>query len=152
MAQELLSASPSSREVRRRKRRDPKPHYKKDESNQLDALYGCPELAVPREHIARVLKELVFSLDLSKFDGGYSSLGRHGYDPRHVLGVWVLASMMGLHHATVVARQLKSDVVLRFMSGGHAFSEGVLKRFRTRAENFAELIQQTVELAFAQGM
>jgi transposase len=147
MSFETLTPTPIERAVRKRTRRDPKPRYREDISNQMDAILGCPAVALPADHIARVLKPLVSRLDLKRFDEGFSSLGRHGYDPRHVLGAWVLASIMGLHHATVVARRLKTDVALRFMSGGHALSAGVLKRFRARASDFAELIQQTVQLA-----
>jgi transposase len=148
----FLSPSPKTRPVRRRTRRDPKPHYKPDISTQMDGILGCPAAALRKEHVARFLKPLVWELDLTPFDKERSSLGRHGYDPRHVLGVWVLASLMGLHHATVVEASLETDAGLRYMAGGHSMSAGVLKRFRARAGALEQLIQQTLRLAVEKGL
>lgn len=152
MSVDVLSAPPAVRPIRRRTRRDPKPRYRPDLSDQLDIVYGCPALQVPEGHIARALKKLIAELDLSEVDHDYSSLGRHGYDPRHVLGAWVLASLQGLHHATKVSEALKLDAALRFIAGGHSISAGVLKRFRACSELFEDLLQQTLTLAVKRGL
>lgn len=64
-----------------------------------------------------------------------AALGRHGYHPRNVLGVWLFASQMGIHHATEVARACATDaaLLLLLLSGGHARSAGSTPR-RTRFE------------------
>lgn len=116
-------------------------------SEQLDPIFGCPALQVPDDHPARSIKSIIAELDLSAFHKMYSSLGRHGYDPRHALGAWVLGSIQGIHFATDLSRAMKTDAALRFVSGGHALSAGALKRFRAHGELFLGLLQQTLALA-----
>jgi len=105
-------------------------------------------MAVPQDHLARKLLALLGRLDTSSLEARYSSLGRHGYHPRAVLAVWTYASIIGVHHASKLAERLKTDLALRLLSGGHAFSATTLRTFRR--ENgafFAAAIQQTVKLA-----
>ena|SRR5208283_2001600 len=91
-----LSAPPLAWPIRRRKRRDPNPHFKPDLTAQLDAVNGCPSLQVPVGHLARAVMQVVEQFDLSTIEGTYSSLGRNGYAPRKVLAVWIYASLMGV--------------------------------------------------------
>lgn len=149
----ILSASSTTHTIRRRTRRDPKPRFKPDRAHQLDAVRGCPALALPEDHPAREVQRIVAQLDLSTVEAEYSSLGRHGYHPRAVLAVWVYASQLGLHHATKVARACATDAALRFLSGGHGFSAGTLKRFRQhRGDLLRACIAQVIALAHARGL
>lgn len=96
---------------------------------------------------------MVERFDLTLIEARYSSLGRHGYAPRSLLGVWLYASLIGLHHATKVARALKTDAALRLLSGGHAISRSKLNEFRQQHGGlFAELITQTVAMAAKEGL
>jgi hypothetical protein len=141
------------RVVRRRTRRDPNPRFKADVTRQLDAVVGCPSLQVPDDHLARGVWRVVERIDLRSVESSYSSLGRHGFAPRNLLAVWVYASLIGVHHATKVARLLKTDAALRLLSGGHAVSRSKLNEFRQRnAALFADAIAQTVAMARASGL
>jgi transposase len=149
----ILIAPPDEKLVRRRTRRDPRPHFKPDRRNQLDALVGCPELQVPADHLARKVWALVGELDVSVSEARYSSLGRHGYAPRNLLAVWVYASLQGLHYASVLARALRTDAALRFLAGGYAVSVQTLRRFRQHNQTlFEAALQRTVTLAVARGL
>jgi transposase len=144
----MLSPSPLVREIRRRTRRDPKPRFKPDVSSQLDVIAGCPAIFVAEGHLARKVRQLVNLLDFGDVEKKYSSLGTHGYDPRHVTAVLVFGSMVGLHHSTKLARALKTDAALRFLSGGHSISEGALRRFRRENRALFERgLAQTVVFA-----
>lgn len=148
-----LSNPDGERVVRRRTRRDPKPRFKPDCTQQLDAVNGCPAIAVPPEHLAWTVQAEVAKLDISALEARYSSLGRRGYHPRNVLAVWVYASLIGMHHSTKVGRACKTDAAFRLLSGGYAMSSGMLRRFRR--ENgafFAQAIEQTVQLAHERGL
>ncbi len=148
-----LSCSPAERPIRRRTRRDPRPHFKPDITAQLDAVNGCPLLQVPADHLAHSVLRIVARFDLAAVEATYSSLGRHGYAPRHVLAVWIYASMIGIHHATKVARALKTDAALRLLSGGHSISRSKLNEFRLQhGALFANLIAETVAMAKADGL
>lgn len=144
----ILSNPDGERVVRRRTRRDPKPRFKPDCTQQLDAINGCPAAAVPPDHLAWRVQAQVAKLDVSALEAKYSSLGRHGYHPRNVLAVWIYASLIGMRHSTKVGRACKTDAAFRLLSGGYAFSSGMLRRFRRENGAFFEqAITQTVHLA-----
>lgn len=148
-----LESPITTREIRRRTRRDPKPRFKADRRNQLDGVRGCPTVFLDGAHPAREVQRFVESLDLSEVEQEYSSLGRHGHHPRSVLAVWLYASQIGMHHATKVARACETDAAMRFLSGGHAIAAGTLKRFRQkRRDLLASLLTETVRQAHAAGL
>ena len=104
-------------------------------------------------HPARDIQQFVAGLDLSGLEAEYSSLGRHGHDPRCVLAVWLYASQIGLHHATKVARACATDAAMLFLSGGHAIAAGTLKRFRQKRRDLLQsLLTETVRQAYAAGL
>lgn len=149
----ILTPPTDTRPIRRRTRKDPKPRFKPERGHQLDAVRGCPELALPADHPARDVALYAAKFDLSLLEAEYSSLGRHGYHPRNVLAVWLYASQIGLHHATKVARACETDAAFLFLSGGHALSAGTLKRFRHANRTlFSEMLTETVRLAHAEGL
>jgi transposase len=148
-----LEAPPSERPIRRRIRRDPRPRFKTDTTSQLDAVKGCPALQVPEDHLARKVWQMVECFEMSKVEEGYSSLGRRGYAPRRVLAVWIYASLIGVHHATKVAKALQTDAAMRLLSGGYAISRSKLNEFRQQhGALFDELIGQTLKMAQAAGL
>jgi transposase len=139
--------------VRKRRRLDPKPHFKPDTTRQLDAISGCPTAFVPEGHLAWKVKAVLEKLDFSSLEAGYSSLGRQGYRPSHVVAVLVYGSLVGLHHSTKLARALETDAALRLLSGGHSIAEGTLRRRRREWRAFFEdAIAQTVKIADEEGL
>jgi hypothetical protein len=108
---------------------------------------------VPPEHLSRQVLKLMKQVDVSQVETQYSALGQRGYEPRHLLSLWVYASLVGLHHATKLARTLVTDAALRLLSGGHAISRPVLNRFRMKhAALFSAALEQTVKWALEQGL
>ena len=148
-----LTSPVAEKLVRRRTQRDPRPHFKTDRSRQLDALVGCPDLQVPVKHLARAVWAMVAELDVSAAEARYSSLGRHGYSPRHLLALWVYGSMIGMHYASVLARALKTDAALRLLAGGYEISPQTLRRFRQHNQAlFQAALEQTVRIAVTRGL
>jgi transposase len=103
---------------------------------------------VPEDHLARQVVALMASVDFSEVEAKYSSLGRRGYHPRTMVGVWIYASLIGLHESTKVARSLRTDAALRFVAGGHAISAGRLREFRRKHVELLESVNKQV-LRFA---
>ncbi|MCU0662471.1 MAG: transposase [Myxococcota bacterium] len=137
----------------RKRYRPPKAKFLADQSRQLDPISGCPDLQVPHDHAARFVLELVEQLDLKVLVKKYSALGRHGFHPKHVLGVLILGSVQGLHYASKLAKATKTDAAYRLVSGGRAISDSTIKKFR--AENlafFQDAVQQTVAMAVERGL
>lgn len=138
---------------RRRRRRDPLPHFKPDTTAQLDGASGCPRVSVPPGHLAWAVLEVVEGFDTSALESKYSSLGRHGYHPKSSLAVWLYASLTGVHHATKVARALKTDAALQLVGRGGRHSRATLNRFRQHnAELFGRAIEETVRVARDKGL
>ncbi|MBK7861845.1 MAG: transposase [Archangiaceae bacterium] len=144
----MLTPSPLLKPIQRRTRRDPQPRFKPDVSGQLDAIAGCPAVFVANDHPVRAVREIIRRLDCGDVERKYSSLGRHGFAPMHVLGALVYGSLIGLHHSTKLARAMKTDAALRFIAGGHSISEGALRRFRRENRAlFERALAQTFVMA-----
>jgi transposase len=132
----------------RERHKDPTPRFLPDICGEVSRVWGCLDLQLPEEHLAREVKEQVALLDLAALEAKYSSQGRHGYHPRHMLGCLVYASRIGLHYSTDIANALQTDAALRFVAGGHRIAEGTLRAFRREnGEHFANAVQETVKLA-----
>lgn len=149
---EILSEGLATRPVSRRIDRDPRPRFLRDISQQLDPIAGCPSLAVPKDHLAWQIREIVARLNLESLVAMYSSLGRRGHHPMRVLAVWIYGSLWGVHDSTKVARLTETDAAYRLLSGGRKISSSVLRKFRQRnAELFRSCIAETVKWALAEG-
>jgi transposase len=134
---------------RRRVPLDPTPRFKPDEAAALKAA----EALVPQEHLSRQVQKLLEQVDTAQVDSKYSALGQHGYRPKQLLMLWVYASLIGLHHATKLARALQTDAALRLLTGGHVVSRPVLNRFRKdNAPLFTAALQLTVKWAYKEGL
>jgi transposase len=153
MDEPLTLFGETARVVRKRTRRDPRPRFKPDRSAQLDAVMGCPELIVPRDHVSRAVRSVIDAMDLSCVETKFSSLGRHGYQPKHKLAVLVLGSIQAVHSTIALERSTRTDAAFRLVAGGYVISAGTLRRFRLEnAELFAHCIEQVVRMAVEQGL
>lgn len=124
------------------------PRFKRDITGQLDPMKGAPACQVGSEHLSRRVLGWVEHLDTRAMEDKYSPLGRHGHAPKRVLGVWVYASLCGVHHASKVARLTKTDAAYRLLSGGYTISASVLCAFRRENRDFlGAAIVQTVKQA-----
>lgn len=134
---------------RRRVPKDPTARFKRDKEQAL----ASAEALVPAEHLARRVSQMLERVDTSQVEAQYSALGQRGYVPRRLLNVWVYASLIGLHHATKLARAMVTDAALQWLTGGHVVSRAVLNRFRMQqAELFRAALEQTVKWALEQGL
>lgn len=142
-----LSGSPPPRRVLVREGVG-KARFLPDLSNQVDPLLGWPAALVPEGHLARVVLDLVFQLDLTSLVEQYSSLGRQGMHPGRRLAILVYASLTGVHEASKIERLAQTDAAYRFLSGGQNVSATRLRTFRRENRAFFEdAIAQTVHLA-----
>jgi transposase len=122
-------------------------------SNQLDAVRGCPALQVAADDFVRAVRDIVYALDVSSIEAGYSSLGRYGYHPRHVVAALVYGCLRGVRESTKLARCMETDAAFRFVAGGHSISAGTLRRFKSRnGAFFASAVAETVRIALARGL
>lgn len=124
-----------------------------DRSRQLDIALGSPDAIVPADHPVRGVIRCVDLLDLTELRNRHSSLGRKPVDPRFKLQVWLYASLIGLHHASEVARALTTDAALRLAAGGHEMSDTTLKAFRREnGAAFEGLMTQILTIGIEEGL
>ena len=143
-----LTSPPAERVIRRRTRRDPNPRFVADQSHQLDGVRGCPIVLVPPDHLAWAVVNAVEKIDVTPVEARYSSLGRRGFSPRSLLGLWIYASLIGVHHASKLSRLLATDAACQLLTGGHRVSRSKLSEFRAQnGDLFAAAIEETVRLA-----
>ncbi len=116
-------------------------------------MLAAAERLVPAEHLARKVQRVVEGMELGPVEAGYSALGQNGFSPRHLLGLWVYASLIGVHRGTQLWHQLQTDAALRLLSAGHSISVAVLNRFRSKnAPLFEWALRQTVRWAHQEGL
>jgi transposase len=96
--------------------------------------FEIPEDSLPATHAARVLWEVLGTLNLSAFLRETKSYeGRAGRDrtsPRLLLCLWLYAISQGVGSARAIARLVKSDAAFGWIVGDVAVSHDVLSDFR----------------------
>ncbi|RKI35813.1 IS5/IS1182 family transposase [Corallococcus sp. AB004] len=116
-------------------------------------MLAAAERLVPREHLARKVREVVKRFELGRVEAGYSALGQKGYAPRELLALWVYASLVGVHQGTQLAYAMQTDLALRLLSAGHCVSRSVLNRFRaSQGPLFLAAMEETVRWAYQEGL
>jgi len=129
------------------------PRFHSDHSYDRNAVRGCPAEAVPADHVARVVRDYLRSVDFSVQELAHSALGRKPVHPRFKAGALLYGSLVGLHHASEVARATETDLAMRLVSGGNALSAETLKLYRREnADFFKSLLARTVKDAAVLGL
>ena len=137
----------------RERRREPTPRFLPDLFDEPDEVLGWLEKQIPQGHLSRLVKAQVAGLDVSSLEAKYSSLGRHGYHPRHMLGVLVYAGTIKLQYSTEISAAMRTDAALRYVGGGYTISAGKLREFRRQnGDYFRALVGQTIALALKAGI
>lgn len=100
------------------------------------------------------INEVVEQMELSAFEARYSAIGEHAYPPRLLLKLWLFGVTQGVYSGREIARRLHWDLRFRYLVGSAGHPDfRTINRFRVRhAEDFAELLRQTVVLARGAGM
>jgi transposase len=101
---------------------------------QAEILFNVPEDALPSDHRARVLWQVVDRLDLSPFVAGARSLvGRQGRDTlsvRMLLTLWLYAISEGIGSAREIERRIATDAAFRWIVGDQTVGRTKLAEFR----------------------
>jgi transposase len=96
--------------------------------------FEVPEDALPPTHAARVLWDVVGTLDLSKFLEGVKAvegtMGRKVLSPRMKLVLWLYAIAQGIGSAREIARRVQSDDAFRWIVGDLTVGHHCLSEFR----------------------
>lgn len=118
----------------RRRPRKGTPRIAEPQRRQGVIRYEMPEDALPPTHRARVLWNVVDTLDLSAFLDGAKAIeggpGRLTLSPQMKLVLWLYAIATGVGSAREIARLVGTDVAYRWIVGDREVSHQTLSKFR----------------------
>lgn len=114
------------------------------------------EAELPQDNRARIIKEIINSLDVSSFDKNYKNdeKGANANDVRMMLGLLFLAGMRGIRGSRSIAGIMNHDLEFKYiLSGLKAPDDSTIRKFRSRhVKEFALLFSKIVHIASALGM
>ena len=90
----------------------------RDQMAWLDIRF---EELIAGDHVARVIWEVVGSMDLSKFEEGIKTVegggGRPAWPPQLLISIWVYSYTLGVASARAIERMMGWEPGLRWLSG-----------------------------------
>jgi transposase len=111
-----------------------KPRVAEPQRNQAVMRFEMPAETLPPTHPARVLWDVVGTLDLRKFLRGAKAVegkaGRKTLSPRMKLALWLYAISTGVGSAREIARLVRSDDAYRWIVGDLEVGHDTLSSFR----------------------
>jgi transposase len=114
--------------------RQDKPRIAEPQRRQGVILFELPEDSLPPTHRARVLWDVVSTLDLRAFLDGVKSVehrpGRPTLSPQMKLVLWLYATSTGVGSAREIARLVETDAAYRWIIGDRDVSHQTLSKFR----------------------
>ena len=116
------------------KSKKPKPRVAEPQRRQSVIRFEMPEDTLAPMHAARVLWDVVGTLDLSAFLRGVKAVegtvGRKTLSPRMKLTLWLYAISTGVGSAREIARLVRSDDAYRWIVGDLEVGHHALSLFR----------------------
>ena len=112
----------------------PKARTREPQRRQGVIRFEMPEDTLPVTHTARILWELVGTLDLRAFTRDARAVeghaGRSVSSPRMLLCLWLYGISQGVGSAREIARLVQSDTAFGWIAGDVSVSHHVLSEFR----------------------
>ena len=114
----------------------PKPRVSEPQRRQAVLRFEVPEDAVAASHPARVLWDVIGTLELGAFLDGVKAVegtvGKKTLSPRMKLTLWLYAISTGVGSAREIARLIHSDDAYRWIVGNLAVGHHALSAFRVK--------------------
>jgi len=108
---------------------------------------------VPENHEARIINDVVDTMDLSPLLARYEGGGAPAYHPAMMLKVIIYAYSRGIYSSRSIARELKTDTAFMFLSGLQSPDFRTICLFRAEhADVLPDLYVEVVRLCASLGM
>ncbi len=91
--------------------------FKTSFQNQLQLLPADLSASIEKDHIARLINEVIDEMDLSFIEATYSTMGQHAYHPKMLLKVLVYGYTVGILSSRKLENRLNEDIVFMWLSG-----------------------------------
>lgn len=91
--------------------------FKEYNQNQIQLLPRSLEESIEKDHIARLINQVIDEMDLSFIENTYSDIGQNAYHPKTLLKVLVYGYTIGVRSSRKLDYKLKEDIVFMWLSG-----------------------------------
>src|SRR3989304_5566606 len=109
--------------------------------------------ALPPQHLARFVVDIIAQLDLSRIYGQYAPLGGEAIAPEILLGLLFYGYATGLFSSRKIEKATYESIPFRFIAGGLHPDHDTIAHFRkTFLAEIKELLVQVLLLAQAAGV
>ncbi len=91
--------------------------FKEYNQNQTQLLPRSLEESIEKDHIARLISQVIDEMDTSFIENTYSNIGQNAYHPKALLKVLVYGYTIGVRSSRKLDDKLKEDIVFMWLSG-----------------------------------
>jgi transposase len=136
---------------------DRRPRILEPQRAQGEMRFEMPDAALPDDHPARAIWNILGTLELSRFSDGCTSVegkaGRSLLSPRMMLTLWLYAISRAIGSAREIARLTRTDVAFSWIVGDLGVSHHKLSQFRVgHGEALDELMTEVLAVLLQQGL
>lgn len=127
--------------------------FKPIKDDQLFLLPPSIEDFVPANHLARVIKEVVETIDVSSIESRYSHLGQKSYHPHLLLKLLFYGYSIGIRSGRKIAAACESDTAFMYLANMYRPDFRTINDFRKDNIAFVQAaFVHIVQLCKALGM
>lgn len=124
--------------------------------NQIKFNIASIDQLIPEDHWARDVWEFVCRLDLSSFNDQIKVLenckGPGTVDPKIYMSVWLYAILNGEYSARAICRLCYEHHAYIWLCGGVSVNYHSLSDFRSKNDNFRQVLQESIALMWKMGI
>ena len=93
------------------------PKFKDYNQNQIQLLPPDLSSLIEKDHIARLINQIIDEMDLSFIENTYATNGQHAYHPKMLFKTLVYGYTIGLRNSRKLADRLTEDIIFMWLSG-----------------------------------
>ena len=127
--------------------------FKEYSQNQVQLLPQNINELISKNHVARLINQVINEMDLSSIEDTYSEKGQRAYHPKLLIKVLVYGYTIGVSSSRKIADKLKEDVVFMWLAGRQNPDFRTISDFRKdKLVEVKGLFIQVLELCSELGM
>lgn len=127
--------------------------FVKYQQDQQFLLPPSLEELLPKDHLARVISEIVDKLNLAKINERYAHLGRPAYHPKMLIKILFFGYASGVRSSRRIAKALETDIAFMWLSAMNRPDFRTISDFRKNNRiAMGELFSQIVATCISSGM
>jgi transposase len=127
--------------------------FKKYDQNQQFLLPLRLERFIPEDHIARILNDIIESVDITAIESTYSENGSPAYHPRLMLKILLYGYMINIRSSRDIQKMSSTDTAFMYLTAMQHPDFRTICRFRsTHLDSIKDVFVQVVTVCKEMGM